>query len=62
MQSKLKHQEFSTDIIQRKRIVRQDRYFPNITKHVIKSKNNDFEIDNYSSFGIAIRLNNIKFK
>lgn len=61
MQSKLKHQEFSTDIIQRKRIVRQDRYFPNITKHVIKSKNNDFEVDNYSSFGIAIKSTNYSF-
>lgn len=60
-QSQFKHQDFSIDRNQRKRIVRQDRYFPSLTKHTLKTKHNEFEIDNYSSFGIAIKTTDQTF-
>lgn len=61
VQPKLKHQEFSIDSSQRKRIVRQDRNLPSFTKHILKFKNKEFEIDNYSSFGVAIKADNHSF-
>jgi len=54
-QPEFKHQEFSIDNNQRKRIVRQDRYFSLSTKHTLKFKAQEYEVDNYSSFGVAIK-------
>jgi len=55
VESQFKNQEFSIKANQRKGIVRQDRHFASYAKHILIVKNDEFEIDNYSSFGIMIK-------
>lgn len=52
-QAAFKHQDFSIDQVARKKVIRQDRFYPE-TKHSVFFKNKEFAVNNYSSFGLAL--------
>lgn len=56
-QPHFKHQEFSIDNAQRRRVVRQDRHFPKHAKHILRINQKDYSVENYSAFGVAIKEN-----
>lgn len=61
-QPQFKHQDFSIDSAQRKRVIRQDRHFPKHASHILKIGNESYPVDNYSAFGVAIKTNASNFK
>ena len=60
-QHQLRHQEFSIDQSQRKKIVRQDRFYPQSDTHFLKIENKTFPVENYAAFGVAIKGLNLDF-
>lgn len=50
-----KHQDFSIDQSARLKVVRQDRFFPYQANHAIKFNEKSYAVENYSSFGIAVK-------
>ncbi len=54
-QPAFKHQDFSISSIDRLKVVRQDRYYPNQSEHFISFNGIKYMIENYSAFGIALK-------
>jgi hypothetical protein len=61
-QVELKHQDFIIDNVQRSKVVRQDRYYPEQSQHKIKINDNIFSVDNYAAFGLSICSTNLNFE
>jgi extracellular factor (EF) 3-hydroxypalmitic acid methyl ester biosynthesis protein len=54
-----KHQEFSINNETRKKVIRQDRIFVESGVHKMTIGQSEFDVDNYSAFGIAIKNFNL---
>lgn len=50
-----KHQDFSIDKAVRLQVVRQDRFYPNLSEHFILIESSKFQVENYAAFGVAIK-------